>query len=129
MTEPRAASRTSWQSEPFTAGVSIAYKAIFSEEQFARLKTGLVPTQMEDKWFIYYEKPHLFFHRSWTGQPVYRLALRKTTDGAEIDEALWSNVPADGPELDSGYQVLLLDFLLSTLLLGETKPFPLPQAI
>ncbi len=84
---------------------------------------------MEDKWFIYYEEPHLFLHRSWTGQPVYRLALRKTPDGAEIDEALWSKVLAEAPDPDPGYQVQLIDFLLSNLLLGESKPFPLPQAI
>ncbi len=129
MTEPLAASSTTLKHEPFTAGVAIPYKAVFSEEQFARLKIGLVPKQMEDKWFIYYEEPHLFFHRSWTGQPVYRLALRKTADGAEIDEALWSKVLADTPGPDPGYQVQLIDFLLSNLLLGEIKPFPLPQTI
>jgi hypothetical protein len=129
VTEPRAASPTSWEREPFTSGVSIPYKAVFSEKQFARLKIGLVPKRMEDKWFIYYEEPHLFLHRSWTGQPVYRLALRKTPDGAEIDEALWSKVLAEAPDPDPGYQVQLIDFLLSNLLLGESKPFPLPQAI
>jgi len=129
VTEPRAALPTSWEREPFTSGVSIPYKAVFSEKQFARLKIGLVPKRMEDKWFIYYEEPHLFLHRSWTGQPVYRLALRKTPDGAEIDEALWSKVLAEAPDPDPGYQVQLIDFLLSNLLLGESKPFPLPQAI
>jgi hypothetical protein len=98
VTEPRAASPTSWEREPFTSGVSIPYKAVFSEKQFARLKIGLVPKRMEDKWFIYYEEPHLFLHRSWTGQPVYCLALRKTPDGAEIDEALWSKVLAEAPD-------------------------------
>jgi len=125
MTQPLAASGISWTLEPFTGGVGIPYKAVFSEEQFARLKLGLVPRQMEDKWFIYYEEPHLFFHRSWTGQPVYRLTLRKKPDGAEIHQALWSNVLAEAREADPGYQVLLLDFLISNLLLGDSKPFPL----
>ena len=124
-----AASRSSWEQEPFTAGVEIPYKAVFSEEQFARLKLGLVPKQMEDKWFIFYEEPHLFLHRSWTGQPVYRLALRKIPDGAEIHEALWANVLAEAPEADPDYQVRFLDFLISNLLLHHSKPFPVPQGL
>lgn len=67
------ASADFWKSEPFREGVPLPYQAVFSSEEFARLKTGLVPQSMEDKWFVYYEEPHLFIHRSWTGQPVYRL--------------------------------------------------------
>jgi hypothetical protein len=60
------ASQTSWKCEPFNEGVPIPYQAAFDSGQFARLKEGLVPQQMEDKWFIYYEEPYLFLHRSWT---------------------------------------------------------------
>ncbi len=82
------ASATSWQRVPFSAGDSILYVRVFDTEQFGCLKIGLIPQQMEDKWFIYYEEPHLYFHRSWTGQPVYRLALRTTQNGAEVCQAL-----------------------------------------
>ena len=69
------ASSTSWKHEPFKEVVPIPYQAAFDGKQFAKLKEGLIPEQMEDKWFIYYEEPNLFIHRSWTGQPVYRLRL------------------------------------------------------
>jgi hypothetical protein len=45
---------------------------------------------MEDKWFIYYDEPHLFLHRSWSGQPVYRLAITQGDKGFEVAESLWS---------------------------------------
>jgi len=32
---------------------------------------GLVPEEIEDKWFIYWEDDTLFFHRSWTGNCIY----------------------------------------------------------
>jgi len=80
------ASSSSWKRKPFEVGVPIRYRAVFSVEQFARLKIGLIPQVMEDKWFIYYEPPHLFLHRSWTGQPVYRLALQEVEGGAEVTE-------------------------------------------
>ena len=83
---------------------------------------------MEDKRFIYYEEPHLFLHRSWTGAPVYRLSLNSVPGGAEVMEALWSQELADTstPTQGAEYQVRLLDFLLSNLLLGQSKPFPVP---
>jgi hypothetical protein len=126
--ENMQASPTSWQREPFKAGVPLPYKAAFNHEQFARLREGLIPQQMENKWFIYYEEPHLFLHRSWTGAPVYRLTLGIVPGGAKVTEALWSKVMADAANFAHGakYQARLLDFLLSNLLLGQSKLFPVP---
>ena len=80
------------------------------------LKTGLVPKEMEDKWFIYYEHPRLFFHRSWTGQPVYRLTLNPTLKGTEVTEALCSPDLAAALNPDLNYQ--------SNPLLGTLKAIP-----
>jgi len=71
---------------------------------------------MEDKWFVYYEEPHLFIHRSWTGQPVYRLTLNSTPEEAQVVEALWSKDLATMADADLNYQAQLVDFLLSNLL-------------
>jgi hypothetical protein len=125
-----SAASTSWKRTPFKECVPIPYHAAFDAEQFVRLKAGLIPQRMEDKWFIYYEKPELFFHRSWTGQPVYRLTLAPLADGgAAVSEALWSKwlvvASKDGPD----YQVQLLDFLVANLLLGQSKSFPLPSGV
>lgn len=125
-----SASSTSWKREPFKQCVPIPYHAAFAAEQLVRLKAGLIPRIMEDKWFIYYEEPHLFFHRSWTGQPIYRLTLASLADGgATVTEAFWSKELAvaskDGPD----YQVRLVDFLVANLLLGQSKPFPLPATL
>jgi hypothetical protein len=81
---------------------------------------------MEDKWFIYYEAPHLFLHRSWTGKPVYRVMLQISVDGARVVEALWSKDLAESSDLDLDYQVQLIDFLISNLLLRQRKPLPCP---
>ena len=120
------ASATSWKHEPFKDGALLAYRAVFDSRQFARLKDGLIPEQMEDKWFIYYEESHLFFHRSWTGQPVYRVTLKNVPNGDEVREALWSKDPDDASGFGPDYHVQLLDFLVSNLLLGQAKSFPVP---
>src|SRR6516225_2854778 len=82
---------------------------------------------MEDKWFIYYEEPHLFLHRSWTGLPVYRLTLKNVSDGAEVPEALRSTDHVS--RLSPDYEAEIVDFLVSNLLLGKTKPFPVIRGL
>ena len=123
------ASARSRKHEPFKEGVPLSYRAVFDTEQFARVKTGLIPRAMEYKWFIYYEEPHLFLHRSGTGQPVYRLMLKSVPRGAEVTEALWSKDLADSSGPGPDYEVRVIDFLISNLLLGLAKPFPMPPGL
>ena len=116
-----------WQREPFGEVVPIPYRAEFSPEAYARLKAGVIPRAMEDKWFVYFEAPYLHFHRSWTGLPVYRVVLDTVGEGAIVADAHWSKALADAPDADPGYQARLLHFLVSNLLLGRSEPFPLPE--
>jgi hypothetical protein len=124
------ASATSRKREPFKEGTALNYRVTYDEEQFALLKDGLIPHEMEDKWFIYYEEPYLYFHRSWTGLPVYRVTLKSLpTGGAQVIEALWSKGPTfpDAATRDSEYPAKLLDFLITSLLLRQSKSFPMPS--
>jgi hypothetical protein len=123
------ASSASWKREPFTDGVPLTYRATFSDAEFLRLQNGLVPEQMEDKWFVYYETPYLFFHRSWTGLAVFRVALELSTGGAFVMEALWAAELANAANADPEYQSKMLAFLVSNLLLGQSKPFPRPENV
>jgi hypothetical protein len=117
----------SWKRVPFTSGVPVPFSSSFTLEEFDRIAAGLVPQQMEDKWFIYYEPPYLIFHRSWTGQPVYRLMFATRGDRAVVEEALISRDVADVRIESAEYHGLLVDFLISNLLLGKGKPFPVPE--
>jgi hypothetical protein len=81
-----AATKDRWKRIPFTSGIAIPFQATFSGEEVDKLREGLVPEVMEDKWFIYLQEPHLFLHRSWTGQPVYRVKLEPTGAGASVVE-------------------------------------------
>jgi hypothetical protein len=119
-----AASATSWKHKPFKDGIPLPFHAIFDSEQFAVVRTGFIPQEMEQKWFIYCEEPYLFIHRSWTGRPVYRLALRKVQKGAEVTEALWSKDLAEAPGASFDYGVQMLDYLVSSFFLDQSKPLP-----
>jgi hypothetical protein len=117
------ANPNSWKRDPFTTGEAIPYQDRFSETEFAALQDGLIPQAMEDKWFVYFEEPYLFLHRSWTGEPVYRVRLSTDADGVNVAEALCV-VEILNPAM-ADYQARLLDFLIGNLLLGKAKPFPL----
>ena len=121
------ARENSWQRKLFISGRDIPYEENFSESEFTRIRGGLVPGNMEDKWFVYFEEPFLYFHRSWTGEPVYRLRFRAGNDLVSVSEAL---CVADFLEqYGPGYQAKLLDFLISNLILGKSKHFPLPEGV
>lgn len=131
--EPEMAGKAtadSWKRLPFVDGALLEYSATFDSAEVERLSAGLVPEAMEDKWFIYYQKPYLFLHRSWTGHPVFRVMLKESAGGATVMEARRSALPDRPLEgLDLGYEAKLLDFLISNLLLGKAKPFPVPQGM
>jgi hypothetical protein len=116
-----------WKHLPFDAVSVIPYVAEFSLAQFERLRCGLVPQAMEDKWFIYFEAPDLCFHRSWTGQAVYRLRLEPSPAGYAVVKAVCSSDVLKNA--DPSYHTQLLGFLITNLLLGEARAFPRPAGI
>lgn len=63
----------------------------YTAQEFKSIIEGLVPQQMEDKWFIYYEEPWLYLHRSWTGFCIYIVRFEKSIAGYAIREA-WAIV-------------------------------------
>lgn len=123
------ASSASWKHEPFTEGRPLAFSGEFNRTELSLLKKGIIPEQMEDKWFVYYDDPYLFFHRSWTGKPVYRVELKTNQNKVIVSEALWAVEFAAADNADPTYQSRLLDFLISNLLLKKNKPFPCPAEV
>lgn len=65
---------TDWKTEPMPNETgSLHFPRIFSSGEFERVKMGLIPREMEDKWFIYYDNHTLNIHRSWAGFHIYFL--------------------------------------------------------
>lgn len=126
-TQPVTATRESWKTVPFAEGIPLPYSARFSAAQYELLRRGLVPKEMEDKWFIYFEAQYLYFHRSWTGQPAYRVKVETPGASAVVTEALLDASLGERPPEERAHHAKLVDFLVSNLLLGQQKPFPLPE--
>lgn len=111
---------------PFGSGLPLPFASRYDAAEFSRIAAGFIPEQMEDKWFVHYAEPNLYFHRSWTGEPVYRVTLVPDADGAVVTQACWSDTFARDEATALHYESQLLDFLIANLLLGQRKPFPRP---
>ena len=106
------ANATSWKREPFKEGVPFPLNLEIHKGQIERISKGLIPEEMEDKWFIYFEEPYLYLHRSWTGQPVFKLKFSESPNGYTVSEALLSADIANGDKLEIEYQGKLAFFLV-----------------
>jgi hypothetical protein len=74
------ATKDSWQCKPIEELKEIIFRRRFNDVEYSLLRLGLVPQAMEDKWFIFFEDGWLNFHKSWTGQGLYKAKIEKIDD-------------------------------------------------
>ncbi len=97
---------------------------VFNNEEYGQLKRGIIPSVMEDKWFVFMEDDTLFFHRSWSGTCIYEVYLNSEY---EISRAWVNRDISQYEEKDIEYDGKLLTFLIENLMLGNNLPFPVPN--
>jgi hypothetical protein len=121
----KRATRNSWKTTVMPElKAQIPFERIFSIGEYQRLSWGLIPEEMEDKWFIFLEDHWLYLHRSWTGICIYQLRLEAVCDKYKVVEA-WVNCdPKQHKSKNDKLEVELLSFLIDRLLLGKNKAFP-----
>jgi hypothetical protein len=69
---------------------SLNLPLLFSDEEADRIQRGHLPTDMDDKWFIFFEEGWLYFHRSWTGHCIFGVRLDGSPNGVRVVEA-WAS--------------------------------------
>ena len=71
---------------------------------------GLVPVEMEGKWFIYYEDGWLYLHRSWTVALIYWIKLDGRPAGVCVVDSWVNRNPEEYKETDIDYDRQMLIF-------------------
>ena len=71
----------------------IPFERAFTEEEFERVKVGVVHETMEDHWFICLEGRWLYFVRSWSASCIYKLLLGRGDEKYRVTEAWVSRDP------------------------------------
>lgn len=112
------ATTTTWKHEPIDNPKRIDITLHFTDKQFLKLTNGLIPQQMEDKWFVFYENDWLYFHRSWTGYGLYKAQLIKEKDGYSIKEFWAERNQEKYKNEDDSTDIETISFLIARGLLG-----------
>jgi hypothetical protein len=75
-----------WKTEPFHKTATSTWDQVIPRHDLSKILNGVIPGQMEDKWFVYSEGPDeqgnalLLLHRSWTGYKVAEVKLTVELD-------------------------------------------------
>ena len=112
------AKKVSWGNHPIDQPIKIDIDLHFSDKEYLKLIKGLIPQQMEDKWFIYYENEWLYFHRSWTGYGMYKAKLNKEVEGYSIKEFWTERNKEKNKNEDNNSDIETFTFLIARGLLG-----------
>src|SRR5665648_70840 len=113
----KIAIRTTWKNEPIDNPKRIDLSLHFTDTEFSKLTSGLIPHVMEDKWFIFYENDWLFFHRSWTGFGLFKAQLIKDQEGYTIKEFWAERNQVKYSNTDDNSDIEMLLFLIAEGLL------------
>lgn len=110
----------------------------YGDDEMSRIRRGLIPEVMEDKWFAYWADDRLHFHRSWTGICVYIVHFESDERGGRAvrvevnaDPEQWRDpVPGEeGPLALSLIEMLLLGCPLRPSVETEEEALQLWQLI
>ncbi len=121
----RIAKATDWKTKSLPSErTTVFVERVFSEEEMDRIRRGLVPEQMEDKWFIYWKDDALFFHRSWTGYCIYIVHFA-------AENGSWKMIQAEVTRDTEQYTLTsderdaeMISYLVDVLLLRRDANFP-----
>jgi hypothetical protein len=116
---------TDWDIKPFPIKrTTIHLGKAFSPDEMGIIRRGLVPLEMEDKWFIYWADNTLYFHRSWTGFCVYVVRFAEDADGCRIVEADANRDPEQYNETSDERDAEMICYLIDVLLLNRKADYP-----
>jgi hypothetical protein len=77
--------RQDWNTNPLPEKhITLTVDDTFTADEMGIIQQGLLPRQMEDKWFLFYEADTLYVHRSWTGNCIFVADFMPHGDGYRI---------------------------------------------
>ncbi len=121
----KAAKRSDWKAvELPLQRTNISLDRSFSQREMEKIRQGLVPQQMEDKWFIYWEDNRLSFHRSWTGFCLYIVRFVNVDDLPKMTEAAVNRDPRQYSETSKAKDAKMISYLVDCLLLRRKTQIP-----
>jgi ADP-ribose pyrophosphatase YjhB (NUDIX family) len=114
------AARADWKTEPMPERrAALATERVYTPAEMARIRRGLVPRAMEDKWFAFVEGDTLHLHRSWTGYQIYAVTFAPRDGGSRIARVEANRDPSQYKQTDDEADARSLLALIDGLMLKE----------
>ena len=98
----------------------------FSTEEFHKLRQGVKPEGLADKWFAFYEEGWLNLHRSDSGVCVYRIRLVERDGQWDVARCEVNDHRRQRRTLGDAYDVAFCEWVLDNVLLGRVTSRPRP---
>ncbi len=120
------AKKDSWKTKSMPGEKeSLVIDRKITNKELAEVQKGLVPVQMEDKWFIFSEDNKVYFHRSWTGTCIYEATfIELDAVTYQFNQLVVNRNKEEYKATDSAYDIEMFNFLLDRLLLNKQVSFP-----
>lgn len=121
----KIATKQDFNIQPFPdAHVTIDINLSYSKKDRLKIIKGLIPREMEDKWFVFFDQGVLNFHRSWTGFCVYRVYCNDDGNKFILIQADVNQDQEQYTETNDEINRQMIAYLINVLLLKETAKFP-----
>ncbi|RKZ12791.1 hypothetical protein DRQ53_10275 [bacterium] len=114
-----------WKRSPMSElHTTVRLDRAFPDDDMAIIRSGLCPEQMEDKWFVYWDKDVLYFHRSWTGVCIYAVRFHVDSHGYRMIESEVNRDPDQYSQTNDEFDARLISYLIDVLLLQHEASYP-----
>ena len=105
------------------------YQRTFTPAEYDKLRRGLVPRNMDQRWFIFMEDDWLFIHRDSSGFCIYQARVDRINDEYSVAEAYANRDPHQYKGVNDEYDKQMLGWIIECLLLGNKQsPPPRPSS-
>jgi|GEM_PF-1969872 len=118
----RVATPADWKTTPMPdERRTVAVERVLQPHEVARLRRGLIPGAMEDKWFVYWtdvdnRSARVTFHRSWTGLCVFIVDVALDLHGGGRVTGAMANNAADQSRVNDAADRSLINQLIDGVL-------------
>lgn len=114
-----------WRIAPMPAlHVDIPLERRFSDAEMARVRLGVMPDRMEDKWFVYWDDSRLYLHRSWTGMCMFVAQFVEDAEGWRMVSVRANRDPGQYTQTDDAEDAAMARFVIDVVVLRLFVEFP-----
>lgn len=86
----KIATKDRWKTLPMSITMRVDIQIKLSQIKFKKIAVGLIPSSMDDKWFVYYNEGWLYIHRSSTGNLIFKARIQQTSDDQYVINEFWA---------------------------------------